>query len=190
MDYKQVDDQKLLQYCREEDMLAYNELFRRHSAVLYKQAARYIADNNVAEELMLDLLFELWDKRHQRTIEGELSAYLYRCMRNKIVDFRRKALPVITPIEETVLMETLLEHKQTDYNLLAREAEEVYRVVLAGMPPQRRRAFQLSREQNLSYAEIAREMNLSINTVENYMVAALATFRTLAKEYMHPSSSL
>jgi RNA polymerase sigma-70 factor (family 1) len=190
VNYKEANDQDLLQHCRQDDMLAYNELFRRHSARLYKQAARYIPDDNIAEELMLDLLFDVWDKRYQRNIEGELSAYLYRCMRNKIIDYRRKALRINMPIEETALAENLTEQKHTDYKLLAAEAEEVYRLALAGMPPQRRRVFQLSREENLTYAEIAREMNLSINTVENYMVSALATFRTLTKEYLSVANKI
>jgi RNA polymerase sigma-70 factor (family 1) len=183
VNYKQANDQELLQRCREDDMRAYNELFCRYSPKLYKQASRYILNVNVAEELMLDLLFNVWEKRHQRIIEGELSAYLYRCMRNMIVDYRRKIIPATTRIEETWLMETLEEQKQTDHKLMTSDAEELYRTVLASMPPQRQRVFRLSREQNLSYAEIAMEMNLSVNTVENYMASALKTFRSLTKEY-------
>lgn len=34
---------------------------------------------------MLDIMQELWEKRNQKIISGELAAYLRRCMRNKII---------------------------------------------------------------------------------------------------------
>ena len=184
MDYKHANDQELWQCCKQDDIKAYNELFRRYSSRLYKQASRYILDSNVAEELMLDLLFDIWDKRRERIIEGNLSAYLYRCMRNKIVDYRRKVIPPIAPLEHTVLLETLQERKQTDHRLMEADANGIYLSVLESMPPQRRKVFQLSREQELTYHEIAQEMNLSINTVENYMSSALETFRKRTKGYL------
>lgn len=184
MDYTLKTDHALLERCRKDDVKAYNEFFGRHSLRLYKQAARYISDNNVAEELMLDLLFDIWEKRHTREIEGDITAYLYRCMRNKIVDQRRKMAVAKSPIEQTTVAETLAERKLADHKLMTADAEGLYRDVLEGLSPQRRRVFQLSREEQLTYPEIAREMNLSVNTVENYMSSALETFRTRTKKYL------
>lgn len=184
MDYQRASELELWKCCQRDDMKAYNELFHRQSPKLYKQAARYIVSKETAEELMLDLLFDLWQKRHQRDIQGDVSAYLYRCMRNMIVDHRRKNIPAMAAIDESILQHTLAERRQSDHALLVADAEKIYSSVLETMSPQRRRVFQLSREQNLTYAEIAREMNLSVNTVENYMAAALETFRNRTKGYM------
>lgn len=185
MNYKKASDIQLWHGCRKDDLHAYNELFRRQSPKLYKQAARYIQNDNAAEELMLDLLFDIWDKRQQRNIEGDLSAYLYRCMRNMIVDYRRKIIPDTISIEQTTLYETLEDQEQSDHLVMTADAEELYKVVLNKMSPQRRRVFQLSREANLTYSEIAGEMNLSVNTVENYMSSALELFRRQTKEYTY-----
>lgn len=190
VDYKQASDQELLKCCRKDDIKAYNELFRRHSDRLYRQAARYVLDDGVAEELMLDLLFDLWDKRQERRISGELSAYLYRCMRNKIVDYRRRAIPVTIVIEHAGLAETLEEHKQADYGLMAADADSMYEDVLEAMSPQRRKVFQLSREGELTYSQIASEMNLSVKTVEHYMSSALDTFRKRTKGYLSATNRI
>lgn len=184
MDYSDTTDHSLLEHCRKGDIKAYNVFFRRHSSRLYQQALRYIPDENIAEELMLDLLFNIWEKRHTREIEGDVPAYLYRCMRNKIIDHRRKSIADTTTIEQTTLAETLAEQKQADHQLLAADADGFYQDVLQTMSPQRRRVFQLSREEQLTYSEIAREMNLSVNTVENYMSSALETFRSRTKKYL------
>lgn len=184
MDYNQVADFQLLAYCKEDDVKAYNELFKRYSLKLYKQALRYLAQEEIAEELMLDLLFDLWDKRHTRELTGELGAYLYRCMRNKIVDQRRRAIPPLVKFDETSLSEILIDHRKGDDLVLSADAEDVYRQALDSMSPQRRKVFQLSREEQFTYAEIAQEMNLSVNTVENYVAAALEIFRKRTKEYL------
>jgi RNA polymerase sigma-70 factor (ECF subfamily) len=48
------------------------------------------------------------------------------------------------------------------------------------LPPQKKRIFTMSREEGSSYKEIADRLQLSKNTVENHMVAALR----LLKDYM------
>jgi RNA polymerase sigma-70 factor (ECF subfamily) len=50
--------------------------------------------------------------------------------------------------------------------------------VLSKMPKQQQLIFRMSRHQELSYDEIAEELNLSRNTVKNHLVAALKTLRT------------
>jgi len=190
MDYKEASDIELFQYCRKDDIRAYNELFSRYSSRLYRQARRYITDDYVAEELMLDLLFDLWSKRNERNIQGDLSAYLYRAMRNKIVDYRRKLVAETIPIEQTSLSDTLEDQQRADYGLAQNDMHIIYKAILETMPPQRKRVFQLSREEELSYAEIAQEMRLSINTVENYVSSALETFRSRGKEYLFTASPI
>lgn len=49
------------------------------------------------------------------------------------------------------------------------------------MPPQRRMVFNLSREEGLSYKEIADKLNISTNTVKNHLVKALQTIRQTLK---------
>lgn len=185
MNYYQALDSQLFASCQQDDIRAFNELFRRYSPILYKQAKRYIVDQEVAEELMLDILFNIWEKRHTRNIEGDLSAYLYRCMRNKIVDHRRRMVPKVMPIEESTLLETLVGSNKSDDRMMSDDVEKVYNLALETMSPQRRKVFQLSREEEFTYKEIAQEMDLSVNTVENYMASALIVFRKHAKAYLH-----
>jgi RNA polymerase sigma-70 factor (ECF subfamily) len=181
MHYKNSSDQQLWQYCRQDDMKAYNELFDRYAAKLYKQAIRYIKETMIAEELVMDLLFNIWQKRDQPIMEKDVSSYLFRAMRNQVLKHLRKNIPLTTSID---LLEenALVESKQADYNLITADTDRLYQMKLHELSSQRRKVFKLSREENLSYAEIAKEMNLSINTVENYMVAALSALRKSTKE--------
>jgi RNA polymerase sigma-70 factor (ECF subfamily) len=48
---------------------------------------------------------------------------------------------------------------------------------LSRLSPQRQKVFRLSREQDMSYTEIAATLNISPNTVKNHISAALEQLR-------------
>lgn len=180
MDHKKATDGDLWQYCQNDDMQAYNELFSRYYPRMFRLACRYVPDAMRAEELCMDQLFHLWVKRHEIRIISNFSSYLFRSIRNRIISDMRRHIPVMADLEE--IADELQMDQPSDYRLLSAEAEYSYRAVLNELSPQRRRVFTLSREEDLTYPEIARRMNLSVNTVENYMVAALSSLRKRLKE--------
>jgi RNA polymerase sigma-70 factor (family 1) len=177
MNYQSATDQEIWQYCRQDDLRAYKELFRRFAPKLYKQAAGYLKDSMVAEELVMDLLLNIWLKRHEQIMQGDVASYLFRSTRNQVLKHLRKNIPATIGFDS--LPEDLVsDQQQADHKLVAADNLRLYENSLLQLSPQRRKVFRLSREENLSYAEIAAEMNLSVNTVENYMVAALKTLRS------------
>lgn len=52
------------------------------------------------------------------------------------------------------------------------------------LPDQCRRVFQLSRFENLTYNEIAEQLEISVKTIENHMGKALRTMRQQLKDYL------
>jgi RNA polymerase sigma-70 factor (ECF subfamily) len=179
--YQDLPDDQLWQYCRQDDRKAFGELFNRFFPRLLRLSQRYVEDAMQAEELSMDMLYRLWEKRGQINITGDVSGYLFRSMRNLVIDHLRKNIRSMVSLNE-------LQHEQplaqnADHQLLSEEAEQIYQQALEGLSPQRRKVFVLSRERNLTYAEIARETNLSINTVERYMVSALEGIRKHIEEY-------
>jgi|GEM_PF-402010 len=182
MDYKRASDLELWQFCQQDDMRAYNELFDRYFPKLYRLSLNHIREAAIAEELAMDLLCSLWFKRHRLTIKTDISTYFFRSMKNHIINQLKKNIPVTTTLE-SVKEHKLVSENHADAQVMASDVEKAYRVNLEQLSPQRRRVFQLSREENLTYAEIAQEMNISVNAVENYMVAALSSLRNGMKEY-------
>jgi len=176
MDYKQASDIFLWQNCQKDDLRAYRELFHRYAPKLYKQSMGYIKDSMIAEELVMDLLFKLWQKRHEPIMKGAVAPYLYRSMRNQVLKHLRKAIPEMCHIEDQP-EGLFVEQQEADYRIRTLDCERIYETSLKSLSPQRLEVFRLSREENLSYAEIAIKMNLSVKTVENYISSALKTLR-------------
>lgn len=61
----------------------------------------------------------------------------------------------------------------TDNIIELKESEELIIKLVEQLPPQRKKIYQLSREQGLSHAEIAKQLGISTSTVNNQLTEAL-----------------
>jgi len=177
-----LSDKILLEKYRSGNTVAYNVLFKRYYNALFNFALKNLKESCVAEELVMDVMMGLWKKKGEIIIEEDLKAYLYRSVKNAIYNhYRKKILPTVSL--ELVRDHLTLTSVAVDHELNSKELENFYRQKISQLSPQRRRVYELSRDQDMSYAEIAKNMDLSVNTVENYMVASLSYFRKQLNEH-------
>lgn len=173
-----VTDCHLIELWRAGNEKAYRVLFDRYFFKLYNYTLKFIPDKNISEEIVMDVMLAVWLKRDRLKTNLSLSAYLYRSVKNRLIDHLRKQhVPTVS------LDQTAVEPPSsfiTDSRLLHKELEGLYRTSLNRLPPQKKRIFTMSREEGSSYKEIADRLQLSKNTVENHMVAALR----LLKDHM------
>jgi len=178
---KDLPDDLLLEKQRQGNSAAYNILFKRYYDSLYGYALKNVKESFVAEELTMDVLLRLWQKNGEVEVTNDLKAYLFRSIKNAIYNHYRKKILATVPLE--VESAPTLTSVSADDALQTKELEQFYVKKLAELSPQRRQVFQMSREENMTYPEIAKNMSLSVNTVENYMVATLRFFRQEIKEH-------
>lgn len=179
---KDSPDAVLLEKHKNGSSAAFDLLFKRYYSALYRYALKNVKDTFVAEELVMDVMLGLWKKQGDISVETNLGPYLYRAVKNALYNHYRKKILATVQLDEQV--ETnMLQSRPADDALVYAQLEEIYREKLSQLSPARRKVFQMSREENKTYAEIASDMNLSVNTVENYMVAALSFFRQHIKEH-------
>ena len=179
---QELNDNDLLQLCKKDDFRAFNMLFYLYAPKLYKLGMRYLKDRSTVEELAIGLLYNIWERRHTLEVKGELSSYLFRAMHNTSISYLRKN-KIVTVDINAFHQDAFHAEESADNVIMAKEMEKTYRDQLAALSPQRRKVFVLSREHDMSYADIAKELNLSQNTVENHMVAALSFLRKQYEQY-------
>lgn len=176
MKLKNLSDQLLLEKSRLGDEKAFKELFTRYFRPLLVVAKKYLKQEIIAEELVMDLMLWIWNKRFDLEIEGSFEAYLYKAIRNKIISYLRKSVPNLVELDD-FYNETLAGNQRTDSNLLYEETNNLYNKKLNELSYQRRQAFILSREHNKTYSEIGMELNISVNTVKSHIKYSLKYFR-------------
>lgn len=171
-----MTDRQLLEACSLNDERAYNQLFDRYFKQLYGFSLSLLKDSGVAKELAMDVMLRLWQKRGVIQAEQGLRAYLFRSIRNAVYNHLRKTRIITQPLDY-FSEDSKDADLAADSRLLAAELETLYAKKLKELPEQRRKIFQLSRDENLTYNEIAERMNLSIHTVRNQMSSSLQFFR-------------
>lgn len=165
------------------DEIAYKQVFDRHWNKIYQVALSFLKSPEQAQDAVQLVFIKLWEKREKLPAVENFDAWLFIMARNTIVNFMQQK--AFTAIEADIVPEdyltpqSLLEYKQT-----ATFIQEAIRQ----LPPQQTLIFRLSREQGLTHAEIARELNIAQATVKSHIIRALNSIREYVR--MHSGNSL
>lgn len=145
---------------------------------IYAHALAYLRSPEKAEELTQDVFLAIWEKR--ATLPGieNFRGYLFITARNKIVSRLREKLAGVHSGEEADVAETLY---IPDSQLELKELNNLLRRGIAQLPPKRKRVFEMSRLEGKSHAEIAQALNISKDTVSEYITLSLNFLRTYLK---------
>jgi RNA polymerase sigma-70 factor (ECF subfamily) len=154
---------------------AFDALFRAWYAPLVRVAEGVVRERAIAEEVVQDVLLEVWRRREQLGADESPRAYLIRATRNRALNHVRhlrvqqRGAPYIGGRTEDAA--------QGVSRLVEEELDVAVRAAVAELPPRCREVFELSRVHGLSYAEIAGALEISVKTVEAQMGKALRTLR-------------
>jgi RNA polymerase sigma-70 factor (ECF subfamily) len=176
-------DAQLLARLRAGDERALEAVFRAHYATMCSVVKRIVFAPDVAEELVQDVFFKLWSKREQLAEIDALKTYLYRAARNTALNhLRRQKLEHAFEERELAKGEPVGNEGVSD-SASTSEVERAVRVAIQRLPERCREIFQMSRDGGLTYGQIARELGISIKTVETQMGRALKSLRVSLAEY-------
>lgn len=154
---------------------AFRELYDKYSPRLYAFAMGYLREPGEAEEIVQEVFLKVWSTRESLDPGRSFSAFLFTMAKNAILNTIRKAnhrQTFLNYMELCPEKDFLLEEE-----LNYRELESMYRKAVDRLSPKRREVFLLSREEHLSNADIAKQLGISVKTVENHMTAALSDIR-------------
>lgn len=152
---------------------AFEELFRSMYSRLCAYAYQYLKSSEEAEELVQDVFFMLWEKRHSIQIDSSVSAYLFSTVRNRSLNVLSH-LKVVARHEQEAVQHADLE---TQGGYEQEELGQLIALAVDKLPIERRKVFYMSKYEGKKYLEIAEELGISVKTVENQMGKALKFLR-------------
>lgn len=176
-------DEDLLLRIRNGDEVAFELVFLRYKGKLYDFIRRSLPASEDAESMVQEIFVRLWANRKQLDPTKSMNALLYAMARNEIFGHLPKLLVRRKYLEE--LSYSLKEsgeatERQLEYN----ELKSVVAQLISSMPEKRREIYVLSRNEGLSYKEIATQLGISENTVDSQIRKALAFLKENLKRKM------
>ena len=164
---------------RKGDTEAFKYLYDTHYQVLCHFASRYLRDDYLAESVVGDVMFHLWENR----------------VRNSCLDHLRKnrekyeiATEAIPPSSDETMVTG--NGEQPLGQLLDKELAEKLDEAIAALPLECRTVFELSRFAGKKHVEIALELGISVNTVKYHIKHALQMLNERLGRYIVMALSL
>ncbi len=167
---------------RIENAEQFEALFHEWYPVLCRASHRVLRDKSLAEEIVQEVFVNLWEKREQIVVQGAWKSYLYRSALNRSFNEIKRAQR--TQGDGEALMSLLPDGADSSELLRRNELSARIEKALDTLPPVCRHVFVLSRHEELSYKEIAEQLNISVKTVENHMGKALKRLREELGDYL------
>jgi len=164
------------------DERALEMLFRAYFAPLCEFAVRYVREHALAEEVVQDLFADLWARRAEWQLRGSVRAYLFGAVRNRALNLRKRQATERDWAEDETLTEIRSLHREPDRADEVIERDELHSRVNAGvesLPERCRLVMHLRWREQMSHAEIAGIMGISVKGVEMQLARGLRALRTL-----------
>lgn len=164
------------------DLAAFETLFRELHAPLCEVVDSYVRSQAVAEEIVQDVFFVVWMKR-TRLRDDALRAYLFTAARNRALHHLRHRSIVrrwsLWIDSRPDVAGVAAGPDRTDVLVEREERHTGLRSAIDRLPPRARLALVLQLDHEMSQAEIAVAMGISVKGVEKLLATAKAKLRGL-----------
>lgn len=162
---------------------SFEMLFKLHYEPLCRYAYSFLRSEAEAEDTVQQVFVSLWEKREQIEVQSSFKNYLFRMVRNSCLN-KLKHEKVKTEYASFSAFNASVFEKNAAALATSNELQSMIDKAIESLPEQCRLIFKMSRFENLKYAEIAAQLNISEKTVENQMGKALRVMREHLKEYL------
>jgi len=175
-----LNDSELLRLLKQDNALAFQELYDRYWQKLYFLAHRRLKSATAAEEIVQNVFLTIWRKRKTLQIE-EPGAYLAAVTRYAVYHYiaaekRRTTKEEIAGSRqmESVAIEVLIEDKLL-LEIIRQQANE--------LPQKCRLVFIYNKLEDQPLPEVAERLNISVKTAEAHLTKALRQIRSRLKDH-------
>ncbi|HIX27094.1 MAG TPA: RNA polymerase sigma-70 factor [Candidatus Barnesiella excrementigallinarum] len=185
-----INENNIIERLRRGEEDAFRYIYDTYYGYLCAIAKGYLSDNEAAETVVGDVIYNIWEMRENLNIHTSLRSYLIRSVKNRSINYLQQeyiskkisinSLPEYTEIESFYFIEK--EHPLE--KVLESELEKTIAAAIGNLPEECRTAFILSRIYNKKYDEIADQMGISVNTVKYHIKNALSKLRLELKDYL------
>ena len=159
-----IDEIQCIKELRNGSYQAFTQIYEAYADRLYSFVLKQLKNRSLTQDIVQDTFLRLWDNRSQLNSFGNLQAFIFTIAKHQVIDYFRKQ---VNELQFEDFMEYCENQEKSKYFLSPRE-----RVI-----------YELSREKHIPVKQIAEQLELSEQTVKNYLTSALKILRSEMLKY-------
>lgn len=154
---------------------AYKFLFLEYYEWLCNYIYNITNDYGLAEDIVQEVMINLWKKRTTISINSSVKNYLFKACHNQLLQHLRKQKIELDFFDKENM--EVLHNVYVEDEIDSNENLEKLHSLIDTLPPKCRTVFLKSKLEKKKYKEIAEELDISVKTVENHISKALKLLR-------------
>jgi RNA polymerase sigma-70 factor (ECF subfamily) len=165
--------QELTSRLKNGDIVAFDQIYELYSHKLFSFVHRLLKSEAEATDIVQEVFLKIWESREKLSEYKLLNSFIFTIAYHRSVDLIRKRIndqKYFEYLKESAVFadnQSIID--DIEYNELKTKAGKL----IDKLPERQKQVYLLHKEKGLTYPEIAKQMGISKNTVENHMVKAL-----------------
>jgi len=161
--------------------IAFRQIFDLYKERFYGVALKISTSEFIAEEVVQEVFITIWSKRGILRDIDRPTSYLFTIFYRALYEqFKKQAKQ--RRLQNRLLDSPLVMELQDDQIAIKELQYQLLEEAIAALPPQQAMVYRLSKQEGMSRTDIARQLNLSPNTVRNHLVQAIKSLEGIAKK--------
>lgn len=172
-------DAALLFRLLQRDVSAFEQLYERHSRLVYGLVLRILQQAATSEEVVQDVFLQLWrNAKSYDSARGPFVPWLLTLARNRALDHLRLKSERQRRLEDqTDHLPAVFAAPDYEHTLDEKRRAERVRALMALLTPQQKKAIELAYFEGLSHSEIAATLKEPLGTVKSWIRNGLLRLR-------------
>ena len=181
----ELKDQDFIHLLKNGDAATYEKVYTSFFKRLHTYAFLTVKDALLAEEIVQEIFYRIWERKEKLSIHTSLNAYLYASVHYEcLLQLKRQKRQTDYQSTLLYLKKNIVHQEDAAMKVLQSQLEEKFLEALNNLPERCRTIFQLNRIEKQKYWEIASQLGLSVKTVENQMGKAIKLLRVSLAEFL------
>jgi len=161
-------DRDLILRARRGETEAYGELVTRYQTNIFNVCHRILRDRVEAEDMAQEAFMRAYDRLNTFDLGRDFAPWMRRVAANVCLNHLSSQKPTSELKEE----QDADSSQRPDEQVEVKERSEQIRVALTSLPPHYRVVVELRHYQEMSYEEIATELNIPLSDVKSHLFRA------------------
>ncbi|MCT4560998.1 MAG: sigma-70 family RNA polymerase sigma factor [Crocinitomicaceae bacterium] len=190
---KALEDLELVELAQKGDQVAYSKLLERYRESVYFTMLKMIKNADDAEDLTIEAFGKAFNRIGQYSPNFAFSTWLFKIASNNCIDFIRKKRVKVTSMDtgmtnsdgEVIYFDASSDTLDPHETMMQKQKVHAMREIVSKLKPRYRELIEKRYFEELSYEEIAEELNLPLGTVKAQLFRARDFLSNMMEHQKH-----